>query len=498
MNVELDDIEVSDVIYTLKEGVLSKRAVRDGSFLEDIKLANVVKIISLSKKGIIAKGSDNSDKLIEYKTMNEIKDENAECMLKNTRVCVNFKNNILSITNTSKKTIEIDCTDVQDFIHIKDTFYYIKESGRIYSLKENEEEKLVETIEGSGKYVFYQSNDMYGVIDKESHVVHYNKTVKKIDFSDYKVLRNGALLLSSTNASFVGIEGGNSFVLLDNSAKEIVDNQVIERRNFKGENVFTTSKYEEGGNVGKSMMQREIKIPFNMKTLSVVMNGKLLQVIESISGKVYKSIELPQSAGPVECSVFRGVAICFINNKKYTTILSIELSEKTVDWKRDSYDAYDLPDIQVEVKTNNLPYLVDKSAVSVSTLGISPKALILLSQRNIIVLNTRLLSGTKASFEFNNEEKEMGVVPYIALLNVSKNEIVNRYQDIMTSELTTLPAEMESETLVISYGIDFYCAKITPTVSFDQLQDLDKKTLLIITISVVSLALLLRFLTRKH
>ncbi|KAL7717635.1 ER membrane protein complex subunit 1 [Entamoeba marina] len=509
-----DDIEALDGLYVLKENLLKKYAFRDGSLLFEKTIENS---IGLTKEGVIV-NHDNERRVVDYTNeevvLNDTQDDN--CDSKNDKICVHLNHHQIKVTNRKGEIVfERDDSHIVSIINVNGIICSIRSSGNIHCLIDNNE-VFIKQIEGSGDYVLFSTYDessyseepfginelqsVLGVVDRTGKIL-INTTITSITspIIEIRQIPGGIVVIDSNHQVYTnGVDMSGNFIITKTHIFEIINSTAIPRRSFSNVNdVFTFHPKEVNGFIATALPQREIKIPIALRSIAAVVSNQTISIIEMVSGKILKIISLPEYTQHTECVVTQGFVYCFLTTPKQSTILTVELWEEKVDWEASFYDAYNLPKISISVKTQFIPYVIDKAIMSVSTLGVSTKSLILLSHKHIIAINPKILSGTKPAHEMNKEDQEMSMVPYVAHVNVTKNQLVNQFIDLHVDELKTYPGELESTTLVVSYGIDMYSAQVTPVLSFDSIGDFNYQLLFIVTVVVLALTVFLHFLYKR-
>ncbi|ELP83739.1 hypothetical protein EIN_469430 [Entamoeba invadens IP1] len=468
-----------------------KYATRDGSLLSKVSVNNLDKPVD------------------EYFLQKDTK-----CSAMNDRFCLIIEDGKVLITNRIGELVkEIDGTQIVSTLFSRGIPCFIRKSGKVYAVFNNEE-ILIKKVNGSGHYFLFTTYDAseYSeeivtpeLLSKEMGVVDYNGKVFLQNESEIgkvklcKTIPGGFVAILENNKIFtIGKNVIGSYVIGDQEVYKISADGAIVIRNYDHENVFKVHSEEVVGNVGKATSDRGVKIPFSLKSVSAVVSHTKINVIEMISGKILESVNLPETAEKTRCVVFQGFVICFVKVQKNTQILSIELFEETVDWKAESYDVFNLPKISTIVKTTNLPYSVDLATVTVSTLGIANKMVLVYSEGQLYVINPKTLTGTKAPFEMVKQDQEMGEVPYVATLNITKDDFILKGIDLDVNRVETHPGELESATYVMASGNDFYFSQITPLLSFDSTYNFNKPQLFITTVVVLALTVILYFVNKKR
>ncbi|EKE40598.1 hypothetical protein ENUP19_0305G0091 [Entamoeba nuttalli] len=521
IDIIAQDIEASDFLYLLKDNIMEKRALRDGSLITSINQKGIIRLMKdgiMTSDGILSIKEQTPIKVEDYSYAKKylIKEDYAsetDCDAQNERVCVQVNKGKIRVLNRVKEVVfERDDTIIVNSLITRGVFCFIRKSGNIYALLNNEE-VFIKSVIGTGEYILFSNYDerIYsedkitkellqeeiGVVDMSGNIIT-NNVIKTPKIKIAKKIEGGVIVIDINNNVYsIGSNVDGKFIASNTELYQINNKTAIPRRNYKSKQIFTINPEEVNGVVGKAQIDRSVKVPFALKSLAIIVDESTIQITEIITGKVISSVKLPQGALKTECVLSQGLAACFINTPKNTVILTIEMWEKETDWKATSYDVYHLPEIATNIKSTTIPYFIDIATISISSLGVSQKAFVIYSQKHIYILNPRRLLGTKAPFEMTREDAEMGELPYSANLNITKENLVTKEIDLDIDTLQTHPGTMESTTIVVGTGIDLYISQVTPILSFDSTYNFNKPQLFITTIIVLVVTVVLSFITKK-
>ena len=111
-------------------------------------------------------------------------------------------------------------------------------------------------------------------------------------------------------------------------------------------------------------------------------------------------------------------------------------------------------------------------------------------------------------------DREEGVIPYDALLAISPKSFINYYKKVPTLTLVvvtianqvynvqgiyTAPVYLESTSLVIAFGLDVFCTRVTPSNTFDILNtDFNYFALLATSVTLLILTVVSMWIAKKR
>ncbi|KAL6042459.1 DUF1620 superfamily [Balamuthia mandrillaris] len=160
----------------------------------------------------------------------------------------------------------------------------------------------------------------------------------------------------------------------------------------------------------------------------------------------------------------------FLSSSSHDYLHSSSFSEE----KKGKYSAFDMPPPVVEQQSYAFPSGVKRMAVTQTTRGITNKYIILgLSSDRLLTLDKRFLNyRRKMKEDITAEEKSDGVIPYSPNLPYRTVDIINYNHTVYNlRNVVTSPTSLESTSLVFAYGLDLFFTRVTPSNTFDLLNE---------------------------
>jgi hypothetical protein len=83
-----------------------------------------------------------------------------------------------------------------------------------------------------------------------------------------------------------------------------------------------------------------------------------------------------------------------------------------------------------------------------------------------------LLDPRRPNMNTPPDMREPGLPPYIPELQLPPEAVLNYNQSVlMARDLVTAPTGLESTSVVVVYGLDLYCTRVTPSKGFDLIKE---------------------------
>lgn len=127
----------------------------------------------------------------------------------------------------------------------------------------------------------------------------------------------------------------------------------------------------------------------------------------------------------------------------------------------------------VSSKSFIVQYRINSLAITKTRFGVTTKAILAsLANGQILsipkpILNSRRVEGRPLN---DVEKQEFGLLPYEPIIPVDANTVITHRRDILgVKKLISIPTNLESTTIVCSFGLDVYCTRISPSSQFDKL-----------------------------
>lgn len=132
---------------------------------------------------------------------------------------------------------------------------------------------------------------------------------------------------------------------------------------------------------------------------------------------------------------------------------------------------HDLPSISTQ--SFILPYRVKSMALTKTRFGVTTKAILVAFENNQIayipkpVLNSRRVVGRDLTAD---EKAEFLMMPYEPLIKLDDSLVLSHARSVMGADhIVSFPTNLESTTIVCTYGLDVFCTRLSPSSQFDKL-----------------------------
>jgi len=213
-----------------------------------------------------------------------------------------------------------------------------------------------------------------------------------------------------------------------------------------------------------------------------------------------------QSASPVSLVVCEHWVVYHYWNKreKQYQLSVLELFESVqpdVRVNKVNFTSYDgfIPEILAQ--SYIFPAGVSALAVSQTKRGITSRQILFgLTTDQIYGIGKRMVDPRRKLGAPSNEDREEGLIPYDPFLPVNPKGMVSYNQTVArVRNIVTFPANLESTSLILAYGLDMFFTRTNPSKTFDSLTDEFEYGLLLLTIALLVVALVVssRLANRK-
>ncbi|KAF8388951.1 hypothetical protein HHK36_025634 [Tetracentron sinense] len=145
--------------------------------------------------------------------------------------------------------------------------------------------------------------------------------------------------------------------------------------------------------------------------------------------------------------------------------------------------SYSRPEVTVKSQTYFFTHSVKTMAVTSTAKGITSKQLLIGTIGDqVLALDKRFLD-PRRSINPTQSEKEEGIIPLTdSLPIIPQSYVTHSLQVEGLRGIVTIPAKLESTTLVFAYGVDLFFTRIAPSRTYDSLTEDFSYALLLITI----------------
>ncbi|TVU16923.1 hypothetical protein EJB05_32927 [Eragrostis curvula] len=148
--------------------------------------------------------------------------------------------------------------------------------------------------------------------------------------------------------------------------------------------------------------------------------------------------------------------------------------------------SYARPEVVVKSQSYFFTHSVKAMAVTQTAKGITSKQLLIGTIGDqVLALDKRFLD-PRRSVNPTQQEKEEGIIPLTDSLPIIPQSFVTHSHQVEALRgIVSVPAKLESTTLVFTYGVDLFYTRLAPSRTYDSLTDEFSYALLLITIAVL-------------
>ncbi|XP_066361981.1 uncharacterized protein [Miscanthus floridulus] len=148
--------------------------------------------------------------------------------------------------------------------------------------------------------------------------------------------------------------------------------------------------------------------------------------------------------------------------------------------------SYARPEVAVKSQSFFFTHSVNAMAVTQTAKGITSKQLLIGTIGDqVLALDKRYLD-PRRSVNPTQQEKEEGIIPLTDSLPIIPQSFVTHSHQVEALRgIVSIPAKLESTTLVFTYGVDLFYTQLAPSRTYDSLTDEFSYALLLITIAVL-------------
>lgn len=231
----------------------------------------------------------------------------------------------------------------------------------------------------------------------------------------------------------------------------------------------------------------------------------VVYVIDTVTGRILHRMTHHGSQGPVQ-AVFseNWVVYHYFNLRAHRYEMSvIEIYDQA---RADNKDvlklvlgthnltspvtAYSRPEVSTKSQSYFFSHSVKAMAVTSTAKGITSKQLLLGTIGDqVLALDKRFLD-PRRTVNPTQAEKEEGIIPLTDSLPIIPQSYVTHALKVEGLRgITTVPAKLESTTLVFAYGVDLFFTRLAPSRTYDSLTEDFSYALLLITIVALIVAI---------
>ncbi|CAM9018647.1 hypothetical protein WICANDRAFT_77914 [Wickerhamomyces anomalus NRRL Y-366-8] len=414
-------------------------------------------------------------------------------------------------------------------------------SGRVIALNTLNGEKVwsfdtqqddilsIETVENERLYVFTKSGPRLELDAKtgefiEKKLIVPPLKVEKLDSDDkfYVEIENEFAVILSDDPSNLN-SSSSSFIIKHDSNKiqglKIEGKKVLQTWKFETtadeEIVAFASKDEDEkiANVGYVLGDRSVLYKYlypNFAAFAVLNKPTktlYIHIIDSITGEIVHTAYHDEHVHEDEhINILFGehwVIYSYWSNKPYPEqkIVVIDLFESLKSNEKFSNNTSSSLDYKhppaVLSKSFILPFKINSMAISKTRFGVTTKSIIIsLTNGQILYLPKYILNSRRVQDRpLTNEEKsEFMLTPYDPIITIDDNFVISHHRQVMGADtLISVPTNLESTSIVCSYGLDVFCTRVSPSLQFDKLTSgFDKVKLIASILMLIIIVLILK------
>lgn len=384
----------------------------------------------------------------------------------------------------------------------------------------------IENINDEKLIIFTKSGPKIELVAKTGEFLDKNLIV-----APYKVekLYNETFYVEIENEFGVVLTDQTEF---DNSTNFIVkhDSKKIQGLKIQGKKVYTTWKFETNSdeeivafsskdkdektsNIGYVLGDRSVLYKYlypNLASFAVLNKPSktlYIHIIDTITGEIiHSAYHVEEVHQDEKINVVFGehwVIYSYWSNKPYPEqkIVVIDLFEslkpnEKFSSQESSSLSYKHPPA-ISSKSFILPFKINSLQISKTKFGVTTKSIIIsLTNGQILYLPKYILNSRRVENRDLTpaEKSEFMLSPYDPIISVDDNFVISHHRQVLDANvLISIPTNLESTSIVCSYGLDIFCTRISPSSQFDKLtSSFDKAKLLISILILVIIVLVLK------
>ena len=229
-------------------------------------------------------------------------------------------------------------------------------------------------------------------------------------------------------------------------------------------------------------------------------------LLDTVSGAVYDKWVHRGAIGPVHCAQNENLLVYhyYNANMQHYEVSVIELYEpRDADSLSLLYAVRSVGSHAAPLSsfTEPPPYAIQQSylfrsavkslAVTHTLRGItSAELLAVLPTDQVLAIPKHLLDPRRPTGEPSNLDRAEGLIPYMGELPIQAAGVANYNRSVAhCRQLSTSPALLESTSLVCAWGVDVWCSRVSPSGTFDLLNEDFNAPFLLLTVTAVIAAI---------
>ncbi|KAK8936199.1 hypothetical protein KSP39_PZI013538 [Platanthera zijinensis] len=229
-------------------------------------------------------------------------------------------------------------------------------------------------------------------------------------------------------------------------------------------------------------------------------------LIDTVTGRILHRVTHQGAQGPVNAVVSENwVVYHYFNLRAHRYEMSvIEIYDQSRAGNKDimklvlgnhnltsPISSYSRPEVAVKSQSYFFTHSVKVMTVTTTARGITSKQLLIGTIADqILALDKRYLDPRRTATPTQSEREE-GIIPLTdSLPIIPQSYVTHSLQVEGLRGIATIPAKLESTTLVFAYGLDLFFTRIAPSRTYDSLTEDFNYVLLLITIVALVVAIL--------
>ncbi|XP_077210891.1 catalytics [Tasmannia lanceolata] len=231
----------------------------------------------------------------------------------------------------------------------------------------------------------------------------------------------------------------------------------------------------------------------------------VVYLIDTINGRIIHRVTHAGAQGPVHAVLSENwVVYHYFNLRTHRYQMSVvEIYDQSRADNKDIWklllgkhnltspiSSYSRPEVMVKSQTYFFTHSVKTMAVTSTAKGITSKQLLIGTIGDqVLALDKRYLD-PRRSANPTQAEKEEGVMPLTdSLPIIPQSYATHSLQVEGLRDIVTIPAKLESTSLIFAYGVDLFFTRISPSRTYDSLTEDFNYALLLLTIVVLVAAI---------
>ncbi|KAF9613417.1 hypothetical protein IFM89_008247 [Coptis chinensis] len=231
----------------------------------------------------------------------------------------------------------------------------------------------------------------------------------------------------------------------------------------------------------------------------------VVYLIDSITGRILHRVTHHGSQGPVH-AVFseNWVVYHYFNLRAHRYEMSvIEIYDQSRADNKDVWklilgkhnlttptSSYSRPEVVVKSQSYFFTHSVKTMAVTSTAKGITSKQLLIGTIGDQVLALDKRFVDPRRSINPTQSEKEEGLIPLTDTLQIiPQSYVTHSIQVEGLRGIVTIPAKLESTSLVFSYGVDLFLTRVAPSRTYDSLTEDFSYALLLLTIGALIAAI---------